>query len=300
MRQILFLALLLTMAALLIGQAIHSDQEASPRADNDREATSLRLAISPEVPTSADLVEVRLGGGSETSEQALRATGTNTFFAEVLEVPEQATYTLGALAPGEYSFMLFRQVPGTPSCSHELLGELNFSVQPAAPEGSGRLTLLLRGVTRQGARALVEQENPRVSWLFGNLAVLHFIPGLESSYQELLLEQPEVDFVELNSVGFIPECPPPLGSAFAPGSLLVSFQEGIGRTQAEALLRRLPPQLIAFQALELSLMEPPTLMEVSVPRGWERLFLRRYSRYPRVIIGWVIPPREQPSEAGEE
>jgi len=298
MKQILFLTMvLMVVTALLAGQAIQGDQEGNQRerADNTQGASSLGLTIFPKVPTSADIVEIRLNGGGEPK-QALRATGTNIFFAEVLKIPERVTYTLGALAPGEYSFMLFLRVSDTSSCSHKLLSELSFEVQPAVPEGSGQVMLLVQGLTREGTHRLVEQEAPKMRWLFNNLAVLYLIPGLETSYRKLLHERPEIDLVELNSIGFIPECPPPLGPSFVPGSLLVSFKEGINRGQAEALVYRLPPQLEAFRALDLS-VDAPALAKVSVPQNWEGLLLRRYLHHPEVIAGWVIPPRRVGSQA---
>ena len=301
MRQILLLILmLLTVVALFTGQAIRDDRAASQRASDAPEAASLEPALFPEAPTSADMVEVRIGEGSEDPEQALRVAGSNEFFVEVIEVPAQATYTLGALAPGEYTFSLFQQIPGTLFCSHELLGELSFTVKPAPRMGSGLVFLVLKGVNRSEAEVLVEGENPQVSWLFGEVAVLQLIPGLEASYRQLLRGRPEVEAVELNSVGFIPECPPPLGPAVAPGSLLVSFQEGIERKQAEALLRQLPPQLEAFWQLPLLIWHPLAFTKVRVPQGWEHLFLRRYLELPEVLYGWVFAPRRaRLSQVGE-
>lgn len=289
--------ILLAVIALLMVQAIRADRTPLLRAVDKSQPPQLGLTVHPAKPTTADLVEVRVGGGGVKPEQALRVTGANAFFVEVLEVPARATYTLGALAPGEYTFSLFQRVPSTPFCSHELLGEVRFIVRSIAPEGSGRLALLLTGVDRGGAQALVEEENPQVSWPFGGTALIQFIPGLETTYRQLLLEEEKVKAVELNSVGSIPECPPPLGPAFAPGSLLVSFQEGLSRPQAEALLRQLPPQLEAFQPIIWNLL---VFAKVRVPQGWERLFLRRYLRRPEVLYGWVLPHSRGSGSESEE
>jgi hypothetical protein len=292
--------ILLAVLVLFVVQAIQTDRGVSPsRAVAESQTASLELAVSPAAPTSADIVEIHWGGGSGTPEQALRVAGSNQFFIEVLEAPTQATYILGALAPGVYTFSLFRQLPGVPSCRHELLGELHFTVKPAGQTGSGLLVLWLRGLDREGARALVEREGPQVDWLLERTAVLHLIPGLEESYRQLLQGRPEVEAVELNSIGFIPECPPPLGPAIAPGAVLVSFREGIERAQAEGLLGRLPPEIEAFRGVSLLSWEMPfASARVGVPQGWEQLFLRRYQRYPEVFHGRVVAPSSSSVQQG--
>lgn len=306
------LMLMITLA-LLIGQASRHDRAleraaSTPAPEATPLALELSLSLSPEEPTSADIVEVRIGKGSEVPEQALRVVGERAFFVEVLEVPTDTTYLLGALEPGRYTFSLFQRIPGTPFCSHKLLEELHFTVQPATPRGSGRLVLFLElemggggaDRVRVAARALVEEEGPQFRWLFGNVAVVHFTPGLEASYQELLRESPEVEAAKLNLIGFIPECPLPLGPAFAPGTLLVSFREGIEQKQAEALLRQLPPRLEAFQPLGEPAI-PLGLARVRVPSGWELLFLQQYLQRPEVVAGWAIPQTAslQISQVGE-
>jgi hypothetical protein len=259
--------------------------------------SALNLRLFPEAPTTEDFVEVQLGGGGP-AQPALRASGSNSFYISAAEPPTQATYTLGVLAPGDYTFSLFRTVPGALFCTHELRGRIEFTVRPALPSGSGRLILLLDLDSREAAQSLIERENPQTRWLFDTWVQLLFLPGLEAAYAQELRGRPEVAAFQLNSVGFLPECPPPLGAAFAPGSLLVKFREGIGRSQGEEFLRRLPPELRDFQLLprggsQWAQWPERALAQVQVPSGWEALFLQRYLRYPQVLAGWVVPALPQ-------
>ncbi len=93
--------------------------------------------------------------------------------------------------------------------------------------------------------------------------------------------------MELNSVGFIPECPPPFGPAFAPGALLLSFREGVSQAEAEALVGQLPPQVEVFAPLSQRL--GLGLLVVEVPPGWEGLFLGQYLRRSEVLSGRIVP-----------
>lgn len=259
---------------------------------------SLRLTVFPENPTSADSVEVRVGGGG-AFQQALLVTGSNAFFAEEVEPPQQATYVLGALTPGVYTFSLFRQVPGSLFCSHVLIAELTFTV--VRPEGfsGSELILLLLASNENEVQSVVARERPKAEWLFGNLAVLSVVPGLEGRYASLLRQSPFVKSVESNAVGFIPECPPPLGSAVALGSLLVSFKDEVARSEAEAFMAGLPPKLEKWESLTkigLDLQDQITIRPqmrsvawVRVPAGWEALFLKRYLVQPEVLCGLIAP-----------
>jgi len=246
----------------------------------------LKLSVFPARPTSADVVEIRVGGGGQTR-RALSA-GSNAFFVEGADLSQRATYTLGALTPGDYSFSLFQQQPGTPFCTHELKGKLDFTVSAVdAPSGS-ELILLLLAANEAQAQTLIARERPRAEWLFGNTVALSVIPGLERSYARLLRQNPLVKFVESNDVGFIPECPPPLGPAVALGSLLVSFKDGVARREAEASLNGLPPQLEGWESLlkfdQGAQSVKRSAAWVRVPADWEALFLGRYLRHQSVVL----------------
>lgn len=249
------------------------------------------LVVFPQRPTVADLIEVRFHGGGEPR-RAWRVSGANAFFVEELDLPARATYALGALAPGEYTFSLFHQVPGERGCRHERVAEVRFTVHPPqAPVGFGQLLLFVEPSNPQQQKALIERENPASQWLFGSSAVLNVIPGLEETYLGALEDRPEVAFLELNAVGFIPECPPPLNPAVAPGSLLVTFKEDVPRPQAEALMQRLPPEWVRSLSSTVFAQDkgetPFDIVWVQVPQGWEALFLQRYERYPEVRCGFI-------------
>jgi hypothetical protein len=285
------IVLLLASILVLLPVSMAEKTDASP--------SDLELTVYPEMPTTADLVEVRVGGGEELPRQALRVVDSATFFAREQQAPTQATYALGALAPDSYQFLLFRIIPGSFFCTHELLGQVRFTVRHAAQAGSGRLVLLVALADREAASALVEQENPQSSWIFEDLAEVKLLPGLEETYLRFLQANPEVADVDFNSVATIPECPLPLSPAIAPGSLLVIFHEGVGSAVAEELIRRLPPELEDFQASSFEALRPYkrrglvlAKVEARVPPDWEALFLQRYLRRPEVLDGWVLPPRQ--------
>lgn len=261
---------------------------------------TLKLTVVPVVPTTGHIVAVQVGRGG-SAQQALRAANPATFYAITEGAPEDSVYTLGALRAGTYTFSLFRIVARAPVCTYELRGSVQFAVQPASPSGSGRIVLIVRSARREEAQALIEAENPQLRWLFDRWAELALLPGLEESYTQLLQERPGIDSIGFNSVASPPECPPPLGAAFVPGSLLVKFQEGFSQAHAEDLVRRLPPELTDFQMLpqDGSLGRESALVEIRVPVGWEKLFLHRYSRYPQVLSGWVVPARERAVYQGE-
>jgi hypothetical protein len=264
--------------------------------DAQQAPSSLQLKLSLSSLTSADLVEVRVGNGNSSApQQALRA-GASNFYATVTQAPSHATYTLGALAPGAYAFSLFRTVSSILSCTHELLGKVSFTVKAASNTGSSQIALTIPELAKGIAEELIERENPKVQWLFDNWAAVSFVPGLESAYSQLLRARPEVASIELNAIGFIPECPPPLGPAFAPGSIVVRFKDNISRAQAEAVVRQLAPQFVRFQAAPQSPLakEVPRGVKliqalVHVPSDWEALYVNRYKKYREVLEAEVIP-----------
>lgn len=261
---------------------------------------TLKLTVVPSVPTTGHIVAVQVGRGGSV-QQALRASNPATFYAITEGSPEDAVYTLGALRAGTYTFSLFHIIARAPACTYELRGSVQFAVQPAAPSGSGRIVLIVRSTRREEAQALIEAENPQLRWLFDRWAELALLPGLEESYTQLLRERPGIENIGLNSVASPPECPPPLGAAFVPGSLLVKFQEGFGQANAEDLVRHLPPEIADFQLLphDGGLARESALVEVRVPTSWEMLFLSRYSRYSQVLSGWVVPATERTVYQGE-
>lgn len=260
---------------------------------------TLKLTVVPPTPTTGHVVAVRVGMGG-LAQQALRVSTQAMFYAVTEKSQEDAVYTLGALRAGTYTFSLYRISTRAPVCSYELGGSIQFTVQAATPSGSGRIVLIIRAARREEAQALVEAENPRLRWLFDHWSELALLPGLEESYAQLLRERPEAENVSFNSLAFPPECPPPLGAAFAPGSLLVKFRENSTHVQAEELVRRLPPELTDFQVLphDGGLGRESALVEVRVPAGWEALFLYRYLRHPQVLAGWVVPAMELAAHQG--
>ena len=298
MRAIVMMVMLVGLAVLLTASAVHCDRSTSnPTAGDLITASPTGLTVFPKFPTSAGMVEIRVHGGDKQIVKALRVEGTTQFFAEVTEVPTKATYTLGVLPPGEYTFSLFQRTNDTPICTHKLIDQMNFIVKSGGETGSGRLLLLLEGPDQSEAEALLRKEQPHVNWLLGNMAVLRITPGLEGSYKDLLDDDPKIKCIELNQVGSIPECPPPLGPAVAPGALVISFRDGVTHSEAEESLSHLPPRVVDYQSVDKFSLGEGEKMEFSlvlmeVPQDWEAFFLERYLHFPGVSTGLIIGKRQ--------
>ena len=298
MRATVVMVILVGLAILLTASAVHCDRTTSnPTAGGLVTAGPMGLTVFPAFPTSAGMVEIRVHGGDKQPVKALRVDGTTQFFVEVTEVPTKATYTLGVLPPGEYTFSLFQQINDTPICTHKLIDQTNFTVKSGGETGSGRLLLLLEGPDQSKAEVLLRKEQPHVNWLLGNMAVLRIIPGLEGSYKELLVNDPKIKRIELNQVGSIPECPPPLSPAVVPGALVISFSDRVTHSEAEEALSHLPPRVVDCHSVDNISPGEGEKAELSVvlmdvPRNWEAFFLNRYLHFPGVATGLIVGKKQ--------
>lgn len=261
------------------------------------------LRAIPEEPLRTDWIWVATGEAQNPEErQALRAAGQRVFYDVVDGISGDELYSLGLVGTGTYRFVLLSAVREDGQCTYEQIAEVRFSVVDAEssrslPE-SGLLMLELAVPEEAEAVRLVSAEAPQVALLYdwwGSIAVL---PGLESFYRPLLGELEGLTHVGLDWVASAPECPPPFGPAYVPGRLTVRFG-GAERPDMAEFLGKLPPRLEAWEPCHGSAegdandAKISSRAWVSIPRGWESVFLDRYLGHPEVLHGEVVESLER-------
>ena len=152
----------------------------------------------------------------------------------------------------------------------------------------------LAGADPAQLEKILADERPHFRGLFGATYQLDVPAGLEQGCMGLLREWPEVESVGLDTVAFIPECPPPFGPAFQPGRVVVQFRRGLTAEDILILGLRLPPGVEHWEPEQGSKsegVEPSgqTRAVVRVIPGRERFFLDRLLSYSEVTGGRVLP-----------
>jgi len=250
-------------------------------------------SIWPTQPTEIDVVEAWFGKPLARAVQAFRVVNDSLFYAVIYDgLPGALRYRFGVLPPGDYTFVLYR-AERDQLCHYQPLTELRFTVRPVAHPASplvpGLITLFVEASDREAANRVIGMGRPVLETVLFNWLKVDLIPGLESIYHTLIASRPEVETVELDYLGYIPECPPPWGEAFLPGRLVVEIDPAVTLDKFKSFLNRtLPPVVVSWEPGFIPGRPAIGRALVKVPPGLEQFFLKWYLQQPGIRGGGIV------------